>query len=58
MGAGKDVMREVTAWQPEEIEGECGGGQTFQEVLKVVKMLKEDVCAIMVKQEWKKMVRR
>lgn len=51
-------MREVTAWQPEEIEGECGGGQTFQEVLKVVKMLKEDVCAIMVKQEWKKMVRR
>lgn len=44
----------VTAWQQEEIEGECGGGQTFQEVLKVVKILKEDVCAIMIKQKWKK----
>lgn len=48
MGAGKDVMKEVTAWQQEGIEGECGGSQTFQEMLKVVKMLKEDVCAIMM----------
>lgn len=48
MGAGKDMMKELTAWQQDGIEGGCGDGQTFQEVLKVVKTLKEDVCAIMI----------
>lgn len=40
----------------EGIEREWGSGQTFQEVLRVVKMLQNDVCAIMIQEKWKEMV--
>lgn len=40
----------------EGIEREWGSRQTFQEVLRVVKMLQNDVCAIMLQEEWREMV--